>query len=515
MILFVVLAPSAQFAWRARHMPELGYLHDDGVFFETAKSIAAGSYRIPSLPENPFQTKFPPLYPLYLSLIWIANPMFPANLALATALNWLVLAILIVLSFLVFRRYGFSETNAWWMTAAVGLNPYLILFGTRMFSEVFFTCWVLAVLLVLSREGMRMAILAGILAGVAYLSRTAGIALLVSVPAYLIFRREKARAIAFAAAMFPFIAGWMLWTRSHALHTTDPTLLYYTDYLRYQFLNVGLDNLPVVLWKNIDQILYGMGALALPKVADSLAVKILTQVIAVAMISGIVRLARRRIALDYALFALVSTGILMLWHFPPNERFVVPLYPLLLAGLVTELAHLTKMLRASFAHKDREQRVAAALFSAVVAGVFSIALVLQCYTTFVFLKASSDQKIAKVRDLEAAYSWIAANLPPSATVLSYDDPLLYLYTGRRGNYLPLLPRWWYSEDHASIVGAYRNVAQYCRARGLQYVYFTTEDLDREVGPEDREQIGKTIRENPQLTAVFQAGIGTLYKVAVR
>lgn len=496
-------------------MPELGYLHDDGVFFETAKSLAEGSYRIPSLPENPAQTKFPPLYPLYLSVVWTANPMFPANLVLATALNWLILAILIVLSFLVFRRYGFSETNSWWMTAAVGLNPYLILFGTRMFSEVFFTCWVLAVFLVLSGEGVRMAILAGLLAGAAYLSRTAGIALLVSVPAYLLFRREKARAIGFAAAMLPFIAGWMLWTRAHALHTDDPTLLYYTDYIRYQFLNVGFDNLPLVLWKNIDQILYGMGSLVLPKVADSLPVKILTQVIGVATISGIVRLVRRKIALEYALFALVSTGILALWHFPPNERFVVPLYPLLLAGLVTELAHLIKMLRTSFAHPDRSQRIAAAIFSLVVATVFSIAAVLQCYTTFIFLKTSSDQKIAKVHDLEAAYSWISANLPPSATVLSYDDPLLYLYTGRRGNYLPLLPRWWYSEDHASIVGAYRNIVEYCRYRGLQYVYFTSEDLEREVGPEDREQIARSIRHNPQLTPVFQAGIGTLYKVADR
>ena len=255
-----------------------------------------------------------------------------------------------------------------------------------------------------------------------------------------------------------------------------------------------------------------MGSLVLPKVLDSLPVKILTQVIAVAMISGIVRLARRRVAVDYALFALVSTGILLIWHFPPNERFVVPLYPLLLAGLVTELGFLAKMLRAAFGHKDIGQRMVAAVFSAGVATVFGTALVLQFYTTFIYLEASSDQKAAKLRDLEAAYSWIGANLPPSATVLSYDDPLLYLYTGRRGNYLPLLPRWWYAEDHQAIIGAYRNVVAYCRSRGLEYVYFTSDDLDRETGPEDREQIARSIRANPQLTPVFHAGIGTLYKV---
>jgi hypothetical protein len=494
-------------------MPEFGYLHDDGLFWVTAKSLAAGSYSIPSLPENPAQTKFPPLYPFYLSILWRINPSFPGNLDLATVMNWAILAILLALAFLLLRSYGFSERNAWWMTAALGLNPYLILFGTRIFSEVFFTCWLIAVFLALSRGGVRMAIFAGVLAGAAYLSRTAGVALLVSAPAYLLWKKEARRAVAFTAAMFPFIAGWMLWSRFHAIHTNDPTLLYYTDYVRYQFLNVGFDNLAVVLWKNADQILYGMGSLVLPKVVDSLPVKILTQVIAVAMISGIVRLVRRDVAVDYALFALVSTGILLLWHFPPNERFVLPLYPLLLAGLVTELAHLSKMLGAAFHHKDMGQRVIAAMFSAAVVAVFGIALILQFYTSFFYLKESSDQKRAKLRDLETAYSWIQTNLSPSATILSYDDPLLYLYTGRRGNYLPLLPRWWYAEDHKSIVEAYRNVSDYCRARGLQYVYFTTEDLDREAGPEDRDAVVRLIQENRQLTPVFHSGIGTLYKVA--
>jgi hypothetical protein len=89
---------------------------------------------------------------------------------------------------------------------------------------------------------------------------------------------------------------------------------------------------------------------------------------------------------------------------------------------------------------------------------------------------------------------------------------MYLYTGRRGNYLPLLPRWWYSEDHSSIIGAYRDLAAYCRNRGLTYVYFTTQDLERETGDQDRQEIEHSVRQNPELTPIFQAGIGTVYKV---
>jgi hypothetical protein len=57
-------------------MPQFAYLHDDGVLFVSAKNLAAGQFHLPSLVENPSQTKFPILYPLYLSAIWRINPVF-------------------------------------------------------------------------------------------------------------------------------------------------------------------------------------------------------------------------------------------------------------------------------------------------------------------------------------------------------------------------------------------------------------------------------------------------------
>jgi hypothetical protein len=523
LIFLILLIPSAQYAWRDRSMPQFAYLHDDGLFFISAQSLAVtGSYRIPSLVENPAQTKFPPLFPAYLSLIWKLNPVFPDNLHLATWFCWAVFAIFLGMVWILFRRYGFSLARTVLLVGLLGVSPYLILFGCSMFSEIFFTCWVLATFLALSflarpqvgpTNGAGLVLLAGFLAGCAYLSRTTGIALLVSVPAWMIWKKQGRHAALFAAAMLPEVIGWTLWTRTHISHSSDQTLMYYTDYIRYQFLNVGFDNLPVVLWKNLDQVLYGMGSLVLPKIVDMLPVKILTQVIAIAMITGTVRLARRGIAVDYALFSLISVGILLVWHFPPNERFVLPLYPLLLAGLVAEIEHIAVMLKAAFRHRDFGQRAVAALMSLCVASVFGCALILQLYMSFVFLHESNQQKTAKLSDLRAAYSWISANLPPSAAILSYDDPLLYLYTSHRGNYLPLLPRWWYAENHAAILDAYRNLPAYCRSRGLDYVYFTSEDLSRETGDEDRLAVQRIVRGNPELTPIFQAGIGTVYRIA--
>ena len=506
----LLLLPAAQFAWQCRQMPEFGYLHDDAILFVSAKSAAHGAYRIESLPEEPAQTKYPPLYPFYLSLIWRIDPHFPENLQLATWFSFALVPVLLLLAWLYYRR-DLSEPRAWLLTALLAVNPYIVLFGCTLFSELFFTCWVLATFLALSRSGLRMAALAGLLAGCAYLSRTAGIALLISVPALLLLKKDARRAAAFAASMLPFIAGWMLWSRAHGLHSSDTTLTYYTSYLGFQFLNVTRDNFLHVIYINGDQILWAMGALVFRDFLPLFAMNILTRVTAVAMISGVIRLVRRGIARDYAAFALLSLGILVVWHYPPTERFVLPIYPLLIAGLVTEMAHLFEMARRALRHKDFSQRVVAAGFAATVAGFCLISLGLQLTGT-VNLRHSAEAHVKKLGELKAAYTWIDHNLPPSATLLSYDDPLLYLYTGHRGNYLPIMPKWWYAEDAASMVGVYKDLQTYCRQRGLQYVYFSDNDLDREFGDFLRHQVQQEVKAEHGLTPLHSTETGTVYRV---
>ncbi len=512
----VFLIPSAQFAWRNADMPDFGRLHDDAVMFVTAQSIAQGhGYRIPSLPENPYQTKYPPLFPAYLSLAWMLNPSFPGNLATATVLIWPWLVVFLALAWALYRQDGFPPTRALLLTAALGLSPYMVLFGSLMLSEVFFTCFLLAALLLARRPGNGAILLAGLAAACAYLTRSAGIALIVSIPAVLLWKRDGRRAALFLATSLPAVVAWSWWSRAHLPHSNDMSLLYYLDYMAFEKATVGWDNFWIVLWKNIDQILYGMGSLVLPKVVAFLPLKILTQMIAVAMLSGVVRLVRRGIAVDYAAFGLLSVGILAIWHYPPNERFVLPLFPLLLGGLLTELDHLVGMLRKAFRHKDTSQRVAAGMFAAGVAALVVAAVGLQVYMCFVLMPETAKLQRKTLAERRAAYQWMAANLPSGSSVLSYDDPQLYLYSGHRGNYRPMLPRWWYAEDHTKIVNAYRDLGAYCKSRGLGYVYFTTEDMLRETDEDDRKAIEQLVRSSAALTPLYSAGIGTLYRVCAK
>jgi hypothetical protein len=514
-VFLVLLIPSALYVWKNPDMPEFGRLHDDGLLLVSAKGLADGEgFRVLNLPEQPAQTKYPVLYPLYLSLVWRLNPHFPANLWTARVFNWILLVTCLILSWIYYRKEGFSELRTTILVALLGLNPYMILFGTNNFSEVFFMCWLVGVFILAHSKAAHIAILAGATAGFAYLSRTAGIALLFSMPAWYAWRRESRRAIEFVAGMIPFIAGWMWWSRNHILHTADQTLIYYTDYVKMEFLTVGLDNLHIVLWKNIDGILYGMGSLAIPQVFAILPVKILTQVVGVAMISGTVRLFRRGTAVPYCFFAIVSSAMLAVWHFPPNERFVLPLCPLLLAGLLAELDHLVLMIKSSLYHKDAGQRVAASGMAAVLGAMLIGALTLQFFMSFGFLYDSARQYRTKLVDMRVAYAWIAANVPESAKVLSNDDPILYLYTGRRGHVVPLVPRSWYADDHASTVKAYRDIASYCRSNGFEYFYSNTDDTSRWTNdPLEIEGVRQAVRDNPELTPVFEYGFGTVYKVA--
>ena len=73
-VILLALVPAIRLAWLSRDGPHLGFLHDDGVYWVTAKSIAeGGGYRIPSLPGAPYQTKYPPVFPALLSMAWTSH----------------------------------------------------------------------------------------------------------------------------------------------------------------------------------------------------------------------------------------------------------------------------------------------------------------------------------------------------------------------------------------------------------------------------------------------------------
>jgi hypothetical protein len=202
-----------------------------------------------------------------------------------------------------------------------------VVFSFSLMPELLFTALLLAGL-ILAERGMQpeaprwLALAAGICAAFAYLAKSIAAPLLITVPVGFALRRQFRRAALFFAAMLPALAGWQWWAARHLAHSWDLVTLYYTNYVGFEIYNVPLHDLPLVIWYNLDGFLQGAGKLLIFDLPYGS--RHLERVLAVAAIAGCVRLASRQRALQYALAALGMSAILLVWHFPPDQRFVFP-----------------------------------------------------------------------------------------------------------------------------------------------------------------------------------------------
>jgi len=483
-IVVLALAPSAYLAFWLRSMPHLGYYHDDSIYWTSAKSLAQGSgYRIASLPDQPYQTKYPPLYPALLAAVWTLKPNFPSNLPAATFFAWALFPVYIVMLWLFMRQYGFRDWRGTALVAAGALSPVAVVFSFSLMPELLFTTLLLASVLLAERaldesDTRWLPLLAGALGGLAYLTKSSAAPLLLTAPACFVWRRQIRNAALFAAAMLPAVIGWQWWTSQHLTRSWDLAALYYTDYLGFQIYNVSLRDLPLVFWHNLDTFLMGAGKLLIFDVPFGSVH--LERLVAIGAIAGCVRLARRTHRIQYPLAALGISLLMLVWHYTPDQRFVFPMYPLLLAGLWTEIANLYETLRLSWRKPALADRIAARAGAGVVAALGLFVLFTTFFGLFRFLPALFDAYRADLEAKRPAYDWIVRNTPRDAGVFAYDDPLLYLYTGRRSISLPIPPKLQYHGDQAGIDKLVDAIPDFARSHGAGFALVTPGDFYRDL-----------------------------------
>lgn len=493
LVLILLFVPSAWFAWDHRDMPNFGYYHDDGLYFSAAKSIAqSGGYRIESLPGAPWQTKYPPLLPAWHALAWWIQPAYPQNLNIAIWLQWIWLPVFAWLAWLLMEQWGFPNFKRWIVVGMIALSPYPLFFSTAILSEIPFGVLAAASLLLLGRGRI---LPAAILAGLAFLTRTAGIALFLAIPAVLLIEKKRREALQFAAVMAPFVIGWFVFARlQRPPQPLDDLTLYYVDYLGYHLRVFSFSDAHLFLWKNFDFLLQSAGSFLLPVVIAGQIPKITTQVIGVAAIVGAFRLASANPKARYfGAFAAVTVAMLLVWSFPPNERFMLPVLPLLLAGYVVEFSRVADAMRLSFRHKDRSQRVAGYAISAFVAALIAFGVYTQLEVRMTLMPASMERERERARDAQPMYEWIRQNMPADAKFLvAYDTPF-HLSTGRRGSYQIVSPAHWYRDESKD---AYKAIEPYARANGFRYVVWTPTDRRNDTDPDSQVEAGKILARSP-------------------
>jgi len=512
----LLLVPSAWFAWQNRHMPQFGQAHDDAIYYIASKSLVDGQgYRISSLPQTPYETKYPPLLPWLLSMAWFIQPKFPENLAIATAIQWAMIPPFLWLCAVWFRRMGFSEPYRWLAVGLLAIQPYTVMFAAGIFTEALYALFLLASLIGVDKarqrvDGSRWAAFAGALAGAGYLARSAGVVAIVSGPLVFLIWKKRREAVAFFLGMTPMVAGWMAWAPFHRSSSADFVSLYNTDYLGFQLANVHWNDLGVVVWTNLGHLLYEMGALPFPLEDASFFMQLLRDTIAIAIVWRLVCRRRDPALQPYLWFAALSAVELLVWHFPPNLRLMYPLVPLFLAGLIWEAQHLAQMIQRCLTHRDRSQRVAAWIVGSAVSAAGLLGLWTNFYMTFRVLPEMSRTNEIYREERVQAYRWIGQHVDSNLNVMALN-PAVYLYTGRRTASLGGMPIDWYHHDRERMLAPFQRISAFASDQRLDYIYMQETDYGS-LMPDGSEEARRIVESRAGLRRVFQSGRSSIFQV---
>jgi hypothetical protein len=219
-------------------------------------------------------------------------------------------------------------------------------------------------------------------------------------------------------------------------------------------------------------------------------------VLGVAAIVGSFRLAKTKPeARQFGVFAAVSALILILWSFPPNERFLLPLLPLLLAGYVTEFSRIGNAMKLSFRHKERSQRIAGYGVSAFFAGLIAFGIYTQLDIRYSMMPVAMQRERDRLAGSKPMFEWVKQNTSADAKFVVGYDSAFYLYTGRRGSYHIASPLWWYRDEPQK---AYQNTEAFARENGFNLMYWTPFDRRNDVEQAEQVAIGRKLANSPTL-----------------
>lgn len=482
-------------------MAQLGGFHDDGLYFVGAKSLAEGhGYRIANLPGEPLQTKYPPLYPWLLSL----------NLKAAPAVAWAALPLLVSAAWLIFGRFGFNSMERALLAAFLALSPTLVYFSTSLMPDLLLAALAALAGYALTRPDWRWACMAGLAAGAAYLTKTAALSLIGLAPVWLFIRGERARAAWFLGASLPLAIAWHIWAAAHTGSGGIDEWLYYTDYSGYRLRLFGIGDLPVMVWKNAGALLSGIGGLFIFNLGDTYWGAQLARLIAFGTFAGVVRMARASGATPYHWFAAGYTAMLLGWHFPPAERFLIPVMPLAVAGLYVELRHLAGLLRASIRAGGANRALAV-----LVCGALAVLALWTTKTTWTALRHDLAGILTQHRELtvarQDAYRWTRENTPSGAAFLAYHDVPFYLATGRHAMRVPLSPRPLYVGASDAYKDPFRRIDATMHALGLDYLLITPADFHSDLPPAEQAALRELMAANGALERVYSSRSVSIYR----
>jgi hypothetical protein len=479
-----------------------GLSEDDSIYFSSAKALAQGQgYILPSVPGALPATKYPILYPWILSLVWRWNPNFPANLAGAIAITVIFGLGYLTMVFLFLRSLkAFATAETLLLTAFCALHPLVLFYSASVLSDIPFAMLALSALVLADRAmqpgaGSASAAFCGLLGGLSILMRLFGLPIVLGIVIAALIRRTWRQLFIFVTSLTPFLAAsaWRILfpaaAHSPASGASASSLgwsqswAYYTNYLAIWKISVPNGHIFGKMVQNNALNIFSAPAdffLAPLFLRDTLVGHALVGIVAFTTLAGILRQARSRgwTPVHYAL--LPYSAVVLFWSFADaNNRYFLPFWPLFVAGFLVELKHVIGMLRSVFFTKRPTfEKILAASLGALVFCLSAAVAVNYVSGTRRLLFLKSEERAALLRGRKGAYGWLSRFTPPGARVIAYDDPSVYLYTGR----IAMRPIIFstdalFAPERLNI--AVDHMGDVARAIGAQYWLVADDDFDNE------------------------------------
>ena len=400
-----------------------GLYHDDGVYLATAQSLAeTASYRLIDVPGSPRQTKYPPIYPLLLATAWKVAPAFPQNLLLLKSVNALLLGAIVLLTYAwLTRLHGLSPTVRVTLVLLVATAPGLFWLTDLILSELAFVALLLLVIVSdpTDADDSRIPrfVVAGLCAGLAALTRSAGLAVCLGLVWHVWARRGWQRAMWAAAGALVVLVPWGI-ALLQAPPAHNELIAYYTAYEPPAWSHLVGDPglMSRILLTNA-----GLFMRAAPMVFGLITPLVAVVFLAVMAFGAFDRRLRGPMALAARLLGLYA--LIVLAHPYPMQRYLVPLVPFayVLMGIGwTRLAARMSMPRLTIA-------------PLLLLLAFNVSWLIH-YRSLTRTGVHGEFGRALPFDwsgFSETTAWIRDHTPGSAVVASCYDSLYFLYTGRQ------------------------------------------------------------------------------------
>lgn len=437
----------------------VGVFYDDGLYAGIAYALSHGlGYVHPHLPGHPAVVHFPPLYPLLLAPFFGTLSLQTAGFA-ARLLDILFAALAAGLVAWHATRHELlgSGTPRWLAGAIVAASAIALPMLTTLcvlFSEPLFSVLLVLAVLLADRPPPRWsrsagALLAGLAAALALLTRSIGVAAGAGITLYLLLVRgaDWRRAVLASAPVLVAAAGWGGWVLRHRAGIDPAMGTNYGSYFetlkgaRLGFIWHGLHDVPRPLGELTLQWLPGKAVYVACGVAALLV-----------LLYGLVVMARRS-SIGFTLLGYLA--ILVVWPFPA-DRFVWVVLPWL--GLTWAAGALALW------HEPRTRalRVPLALVgAAMVIGYGQLELR--------GLASGSWKVVPSWISISAGemLPWLRT-LPPDAVIAADFEPLFWLHTGRTS-----VPFYVYGYRGREITGATpAEQRAYLERQGVTHVMIT-------------------------------------------